>query len=58
MAARLNDTGLDHDIGTVVRVTLDGQRAITSGQFAPGGIDTSGRGNVYEVGTTSYPSPS
>jgi hypothetical protein len=52
--ARLNDTGLDHDIGTVVHVTPDGQRVITSGQFVRGGIDTSGRGNVYDVGTAAY----
>jgi hypothetical protein len=54
--ARLNDTGLDDDIGTVVHVTPDGQRVITSGQFVHGGIDTSGRGNVYDVGTAAYPS--
>jgi hypothetical protein len=52
--ARLNDTGLDHDIGTVVHVTADGQRVITSGQFAHGGVDTSGRDNVYDVGTAAY----
>ena len=52
--ARLNDGGLDHDIGTAIGVTATS--VVTAGQFTHGGIDTTDDGtmNRYDVGVAAY----